>query len=121
MSSYLKQKVLRVPLSKYDLTVEEIENNPNIDYGKVNTFQISPTEIPFLDYVLENIYHECEGEYGKIRELYISEKEKYFSVFKKIIPDINMDDVRLVEYSWYNCTEAPDYYDETTDDFYKEV
>jgi hypothetical protein len=32
-----------------------------------------------------------------------------------------MDDVRLVEFCWYNCSEAPDYYDEENDDFYKEV
>lgn len=32
-----------------------------------------------------------------------------------------MNDVRLVEYCWYNCSEAPDYYLEQDDEFYADV
>ena len=31
-----------------------------------------------------------------------------------------MDDVKVVEFCWYNGSEAPNYYD-AEDDFYKEI
>ena len=89
-------------------------------YGDKNKFQMSPTREPFIDYVLEYEY-DCDGDYGKVRDLYDSEKEKFRPVFQKIDPDINMDYVRLVEFCWYNGCEAPDYYDPQEDPFYKEL
>ena len=65
--------------------------------------------------------YEGSGDYGKIRSLYESEKEKYLPVFKQLDPEIDMNNVRLVEFCWYNGTEAPDYYNEVYDDFYKEI
>jgi hypothetical protein len=41
--------------------------------------------------------------------------------FKAIFPEANIDALRVVEYCWYNCCEAPDYYDITEDEFYKEI
>ena len=36
---------------------------------------------------------------------------------------IDKSELRLVEYCWYDCSEAPDYFDESTyhDYFYDEV
>jgi hypothetical protein len=90
-------------------------------YAKVGKFQMSPTITPYLDYVIEREYDADGGEWGKTRALYDSEKSKYLPVFQNVVPDIDMDLVRLVEYCWYNCSEADDYYDETEDPFYKEV
>ena len=125
MSCYVKEKVLRVPLLKYGYDAESFEDlfceEPLFSYGKPFHFSISPTETLFLDYILESTSDEGANEYGKTRELYETEKNKYRELFQKFLPNINMNDVRLVEFCWYNCTEAPDYYDKTTDDFYKEV
>lgn len=48
-----------------------------------------------------------------------------FSKFRKLLKDriVMPDELRLVEYCWYDCSEAPDYFDESTyhDDFYDEV
>ena len=139
MSTYVREKVLRVPIERVDLhyvksilaqKYDDYEDDfiwyleqefPDVfEYATVGKFQTSPTERPFFDYVLEYEY-DADGEYGKTRALTCNEKRKYLPVFQKIDPSINMDWVRLVEYCWYNGTEAPDYYDHMNDPFYEEV
>ena len=66
-------------------------------------------------------FYDISKSYGKTRALTDREKAKYLPVFQQIDPDVNMNFVRLVEFCWYNCSEAPDYYDETDDPFYREV
>lgn len=141
MSTYVREKVLRIPRHKMNFAhivrkleekfpgedimddlgfyIEDLDDDL-FDYGKVNKFQLAPTEEPFIDYVLDYEY-DCDGEYGKVRDLYESEKEKFRPIFQQLDPDINMDYVRLVEFCWYNGCEAPDYYDPMEDDFYKEL
>lgn len=141
MSTYVREKVLRVPVERINLNyIKDIiaQKYPNedheddfswylesalpdvFDYATIGKFQTSPTEEPFFDYVLDYEY-DANGEYGKTRALTDNEKRKYLPVFQKIDPDINMDLVRLVEFCWYNGTEAPDYYDHMNDKFYDEV
>lgn len=141
MSTYVREKVLRIPVHKMNFAhvVRKLEEKyPDDDvmddlgfylenvlpdlfgYGDRNKFQLAPTREPFIDYVLDYEY-DCDGDYGKIRELYDSEKEKFAPMFHKIDPDMNMDYVRLVEFCWYNGCEAPDYYDLQQDPFYKEL
>lgn len=148
MSTYVKEKVLRLPLEGFQLedfkkmiieklepfgiTAEDVDDDfvwamekafPDIcDYGNINKFQWSPTyPRQFIDFVLDYEY-DCDGEYGKVRELYPSEKIKYLPIFQKLLPGLDsLDDVRLVEFCWYNGSEAPDYYDLKDDPFYLEV
>jgi hypothetical protein len=148
MSTYVKEKVLRLPLEGFQLedfkkvitekleplgiTAEDVDDDflwamekafPDLcGYGDTGKFQWSPTyPRQFIDFVLEYEY-DCDGEYGKVRELYPSEKAKYLPVFQKLLPGLDtMDNVRLVEFCWYNGCEAPDYYDLKDDPFYKEV
>ena len=141
MSTYVREKVLRIPVHKMNFAhvVRQLEEKyPDDDvmdditfyledvlpdlfgYGDRNKFQMSPTEERFIDYVLDYEY-DCDGDYGKVRELYDSEKEKFRSTFEQIDPNINMDYVRLVEFCWYNGCDAPNYYDITKDPFYKEL
>ena len=141
MSTYVREKVLRVPMERIDMSYikniiaqkypdENCEDDfswylesalPDVfDYGTIGKFQIAPTEEEYIDYVLDYEY-DADGEYGKTRALYESEKAKYFPVFQKIDPNIDMNYVRLVEFCWYNATEAPDYYDDTNDSFYDEM
>lgn len=141
MGTYVREKVLRIPRHKMNFAhiVRKLEEKyPDEDimddlefylesalsdlfgYRNKNKFQMSPTCEPFIDYVLEYEY-DCDGDYGKVRDLYDSEKEKFRHVFQQIDPDINMDYVRLVEFCWYNSGEAPDYYEPMNDPFYKEL
>ncbi len=141
MSTYVREKVLRIPMDKIDFSLiksrmkekfpdDDIEDDFSFyleqtcselfDYAKIGKFQMSPTEYPFLDYVIDHEY-DADGEYGKTRALYETEKDKYRSIFQKIDPNIDMNLVRLVEFCWYNGSEAEDYYDETKDPFYDEI
>ena len=130
MSTYVREKVLRVPVAKclpeflkLSDPYEELEKflGSACQYATVGKFQIAPTETFYIDYVLEYDWDCSAGEFGKTRALHASEKAKYKSKFESVIPTINMDDVRLVEFAWYNSTDANDYYDETEDDFYNEI
>ena len=130
MSTYVREKVLRIPVEKlhWDF-VDEIDDwEFDIDekfpgmfsYGTEYKFQIAPTEERFVDFLLEHEY-DAEGEYGKTRALTEREKARYHPTFSLIDPNVNMDFVRLVEFCWHNGTEAPDYYDRVNDPFYDEV
>lgn len=131
VSTYVREKVLRVPFEKTNIqfTEEEMDDRDCViekrfpelfKYGTEGKFQLSPTESSYVDYVLEYEW-DADGEYGKTRSLTEREKAKYLPVFQQICPNVNMDDVRLVEFCWYNGCEAPDYYDNTNDPFYDEV
>lgn len=148
MSDYVREKVLRLPTDKINLDsfkkviatrlaergdlVDDVDDDlswytekafPDLwEYGDPGKFQWSPTwPRHFIDFVLDYEYG-CNGEYGKVRELYSTEKAKYLPIFQKLFPELdNLDDVRLVEFCWYNGGEAPDYYDLKDDPFYNEV
>lgn len=133
MSDYCRKKVLRIPFEEVnignaldycDLESDLYNKFGNLFYhGGIDTgvFEVSPTCRLFIDFILENDYGADCGEYGKVRDLYDTEKLKYIEVFKRLNPSIDMDKVKLVEYCWYNCSEAPDYYDPQEDEFYVEV
>lgn len=89
MSTYIRQKVLRLPLSKYinylDTSHEGVfdENFQDLfRYHEPHFFELSPTTTTFLDYVLES-ERDAEGEYGKTRSLRESEKTKYAPILNK--------------------------------------
>lgn len=130
MSDYCHQKVLRIPITLEELNMPESDDlrwelekkYPELfSDGTPYMFQIAPTKEFFLDYVLEYDYDYDCGDWGKIRELYASEQDKYRPIFQQILLNIDMSKVRLVEFYWYNCSEAPDYYDPVKDKFYDEV
>lgn len=118
MSDYVRNKVLRIPFNKYfpdkniwDFEAEHLEIfNPC--YNKKEYFEIPITENNrYIDYVLNHNYGQDCGDFGHTRLLTATEKEIYTDVFKAIIPNIDMDDVHYVDYCYYNCCEAPDYYE----------
>lgn len=134
MSCYCKMKVLRIPyepqawgwrdLDPNEDSWEYVEKHFSEDvfdpYGrKLHTFTFAPTERRFVDYLLE-YDGDSDGEYGKVRELYNSEEDRYRYIFQQL-GTIDMNKVRLVEFCWYNATEAPDYYDIEDDPFYDPV
>jgi len=116
MSTYCKEKVLRFPMDG-DLEDFEESHSAFFDYCTPGMFQIAPTCESYIDLVLSYEY-DCDGEYGKTRALTANERKKYEPIWQQIIPDIDMERVRLVEFCWYNSTEAPNYYDDVNDPFY---
>ena len=140
MSTYVREKVLRIPFEKLfkicsisdQFTSDDLDDMswllekkfPNeFEYATVGKFQISPAEDEFIDFVLEYEWDSFCGDFGKVRDLYNIEKENFLPVFQRLNPDFtleNMDNVKVVEFCWYNCCEAPNYYD-VEDDFYKEI
>lgn len=134
MSDYCRKKVLRVPFDETGLDLKDFNNISyelfekfgNMFYWNsdpIGRFDVAPTVDHFLDYVLEVEYGADTGEWGKVRPLSANEKLAYAKVFNRLSPDLDMDKVHLVEFCWYNCSEAPSYYDidTTQDPFYKEV
>ncbi|MBR5058573.1 MAG: hypothetical protein IKX04_08400 [Clostridiales bacterium] len=113
MSARLFEIVLRIPCSlvgvedPWKFSEEHADKfaSPFEDLG----FHVAPTIRPFFDYVLK-----CEvtdkDSYGEMRALTKSEKEKYRPRFQALFPNIDMDQVRYVEFVWYDSIEAPDYY-----------
>lgn len=134
MSCYCKMKVLRIPYEPQEWGWTDLD--PDMDSWeyverhfsedvfdpfrrKLHTFTFAPTERELVDYILE-YDGDSDGEYGKVRELYTIESEKYLDTFRQL-GTIDMDKVRLVEFCWYNATEAPDYYDIEDDPFYDPI
>ena len=131
MSDYVREKVLRIPVTKEQeeeiCKKYEADNLYELEFkidnfgGGVGMFEIAPTIDTFVDYCLEYSYGEDCGDWGKVRELSDKEKAKYGPMFKEIYEGFDADKIRLVEFCWFNCCEAPDYYDITKDKFYDEV
>lgn len=98
MSCYCKMKVLRIPYEPQawgwgnidfgDDSWEYVEKHFSedvfdLDRRKIHTFTFAPTEKAFVDYILE-YDGDSDGEYGKVRELYDSEIERYLDTFRQL-------------------------------------
>lgn len=134
MSDYTREKVLRIPMEDMGINPKDYSDISYCLWDKfgdifywnspqVGKFDVAPTREWFIDFVLEEEYGADCGEWGKVRLLTEVEKTKYLPVFQKLNPDVDMNKVHLVEFCWYNCSEAPDYYsmDKGKDPFYDEV
>lgn len=144
MSDYVHERVLRVPTDRLfagldwyvnkDWEKEEYLNDMSIYLSKKHTgvwatittegmFEIAPTSESFVDFVLVEEW-DSYGEWGKTRALYDSEREKFLPLYRKLNANFTVEDmqaVRLVDFCYYNCCEAPDYYDDTVDEFFAEL
>lgn len=134
MSDYQRIKVVRYPVTKEELALIVGSDEYDLGYHLEKKFpELVEYDVPgkfywgmtyprtFLDYCVDEEYGADCGEWGKIRELTPNEKRKYGELFRQILPIVYEDDLRVVEYCYYNGCEAPDYYDIEDDPFYKEV
>lgn len=124
MSDYERNKVVRLKASLENLGVESLwdleeKYQDLFGIGDVGKFETAPTEEPFIDFILYHSYGDECGEWGRARRLTDKELEKYIPIFKQIYPTVTSENLRYVDYCFYNCSEAPDYFDE--DDFFDEV
>lgn len=117
MSDYYHLKVIRMRADLERLGVDDIwdleekkEFKELFDSKQEHHMTIAPTEERFIDYV---IFDRCEGlgDFGFARMLTESEIQKYLPLFQQLDPTVKPDELRLVEYCFYNCSEAPDYFE----------
>lgn len=130
MSDYCHRKAVRFKIDEKSVCrLLKVEDRWDINDLLKAPFEISPTKEFFIDYNLP-CSNDAEGDWGRIRRLYPKEYDKYERLFNELFGELfgyqlrcHPDDFRLVEYCWYDCSEAPDYFDESTyhDDFYDEV
>lgn len=127
MSDYVKAKVIRLPfpkslLEKYDTEDPwDCEDHLRQTLGELYTgrydlknkyFEIEGTDkAHYLDYVLEYEYGAAAGDYGYAFLLNENDVSTYKPIFDLLKVDYNVEDLRKVVYSYYNCCECTDYYD----------
>ena len=64
----------------------------------------------FLDYQLEDEYG-ASGDFESVRLLTDTEFQKYSRMFAKYFNEIGRDELRLVEYCYYNGVDEPSVYE----------
>lgn len=145
MSNYLHKKVIRLPLTPkiiqdlgfldeedclYNFEKYVKHTYPKMskwyyedgkwyyNSDKIPYFEITYTDNKnYLDLVLFYDYGTETGEWGNVS--YLSEKEKviFAYYFKKLAIEVNPDDLRKVDFCWYNCSDPPDYYEVENSDW----
>ena len=122
MSDYVRNKQVLYPVTKellkklncddiYDLEEKfparsKFEAEGFIDYSGTKNYN------QYLAYELDSDYGTESGEFGRARFLKPVEQEKYKKLFSEVIPEDLIDATlfKYVDYCYYNCCEADDYY-----------
>lgn len=119
MSDYRYMRVIRCKVdmdkigvsSLWDLENKFSEFSDLFDMNFSRYFTKAPVEEEnYLDYVLESKGSYNGGGWGKSRYLTDNEAAKYLTLFSMIYPDVERKDLRAVEFCWYDCSEAPLYF-----------
>lgn len=142
MSDYIHKKAIRLPITKSlirkvqfsnteDFIEQDIEDFienfdqrvnekcPELHHCSDRTpyFEVEVTdERSYIDLVLYYSYGKEYDDWEKAS--YLSDKEKEFFVpyFDKLGIVFEPENLRKVDYCWYNCCEPPDCYDVDNDD-----
>lgn len=115
MSDYRYMRVIRCKVDMNKIGVSSIwdleDKFPDLfDISLPKYFEKAPVEEEnYLDYVLES-KGSYGGDWGKSRYLTDNEAVKYLALFSQIYPDVERKDLRAVEFCWYDCSEAPLYF-----------
>lgn len=115
MSDYRYMRVIRCKVDINKIGVSSIwdleDKFPDLfDISLPRYFVKAPVEEEnYLDYVLESKVSYGE-DWGKSRYLTDNEAVKYLALFSQIYPDVERKDLRAVEFCWYDCSEAPLYF-----------
>ena len=128
MSDYVRKKCVRFKIPQN--IIEELKNDYDwpVDlllekfqlkdsYDTENDFTINDgydydnrKEDYFLDYQLEYEYG-ASGDFESVRLLTDTEFQKYSRMFAKYFNEIGRDELRLVEYCYYNGVDEPSVYE----------
>lgn len=115
MSDYRYMRVIRCKVNMNKIGVSSIWNLEDkfselFNINLPRYFEKAPVEEEnYLDYVLESKVSYGE-DWGKSRYLTDNEAVKYLALFSQIYPDVRKEDLRAVEFCWYDCSEAPLYF-----------
>jgi hypothetical protein len=130
MSDYVHNKVVRLPFPKEIISkcnaddVYDCETYLKELLGelwncrKKNHFSLTCTDNGYyIDWVYYSTYGEESGDFGFVRLLTQKELNIIKPYFDKLGVVYKDEDLRVVNYCYYNCCEAPDYYNiENSDD-----
>ena len=130
MSDYRHNKVVRLPFPKEIMTkcdadeVYDCEEYLSNLLGelwcyntKKNSFCIEETDKGiYIDWKYYSTYGQESGDWGVVRMLTEKELEVIKPYFDKLCVEYSDEDLRLVDYCYYTCCEAPDYYEVKNDD-----
>lgn len=122
MSDYIHNKQVLYPITK-DLLEKlncgdsyDLEEKFNIK-GKFGTegfidYEGTKNYNEYISYELSSTYGEENGDFGRSRFLTASEQKKYKKIFSEVLPEDLIDPslFKYVDYCYYNCCEADDYY-----------
>ena len=128
MSDYVRKKCVRFKIPQsvieklkddsgwlVDLLLDKFQLKDS--YDTENDFTINDgydydnrKEDYFLDYQLEYEYG-ASGDFESIRLLTDTEFQKYSRMFAKYFNEIGRDELRLVEYCYYNGVDEPSVYE----------
>jgi hypothetical protein len=114
MSTYVREKVLRIPIDKLDVNSyvrrlkRQIKGLPEslgwmlkemyLDFENYIPGKFMLTAERYIDYYLEyELDYNSDSEYNMTRTLNDNEKTRYLHEFKKLDPNVDMDDVFMVE------------------------
>lgn len=127
MSDYEHIKAVRLPFPKELLSkcnaneVGDCELYLKQKLGKLwdnqnhNSFEIGFSDKNYyIDWVYHNTYGEKSSDFGNVRLLTQKELKIIKPIFDKLEIKYKDEDLRLVDYCYYNCCEPPDYYDIST-------
>ena len=122
MSDYVRKKHVWYPVTKelleklnckdiYDLE-DRCQFNSNFKAECFVDYEGTKDYNKYLAYELDSDYGVESGEFGRSRFLKPSEQEKYKKLFSEVIPEDLIDPslFKYVDYCYYNCCEADDYY-----------
>jgi len=130
MSDYVHCKVIRLPFPKEILTQCETDDPWDCeDYlreklgdlfnrnGNPKRFELEVTEKEYyIDWMYYHTYGEKSDDFGSARMLTNLELEIIKPYFDKLEVSYKDEDLRRVEYCYYNGCECTDYYDIVTKD-----
>lgn len=122
MSDYVHNKVVRLPFPKEILSKCDADDawdcEPYLQNllgslwntsGKGFKIQITDDKT-YIDWVYYSSYGEESGDYGFARMLTQKELDVIKPYFNKLGVDYKDEDLRVVDYCYYNCCEPTDYY-----------
>lgn len=120
MSDYVRNKQVLYPATKELLDRLNISNIFDLDFPRGSKFGTegfidyggTGDYNKYLVYELYSDYGVESSDFGRARFLRPAEQEKYKKIFSEAIPEDLIDPslFKYVDYCYYNCCEADDYY-----------
>lgn len=100
---YNKQAKEEILIDSYKITKQ---NEMTIGSGLIYNDKDSNYEY-YIDLILDSNYSENSGDFEFVRLLTQKEFDKYKNNFMKLIPNIKLENLRYVDYCYYNGVDEP--------------